>query len=126
MPASLVLYYLVYDLLVPLTYFEPFIYGPLSSVPCCYGSPLLSFEGLQSEYDNLSNILSDQKLGNPLFCWMIATVYNKCSPEEREILFNYSKRNFELGEIFLYQRFIHDIILGKPQDVVRRDFDKWQ
>jgi hypothetical protein len=32
--------------------------------------------GLESEYNKISNILTEQKLGKPLFCWMIATVYN--------------------------------------------------
>lgn len=80
--------------------------------------------GLGGEYHNLSNILTQQKLGKPLFCWMLATVYNNCTPEEREIFFDYSKA-YIFGEIFLYQRFIHDVILGKLRDDVKRDFKKW-
>jgi hypothetical protein len=80
--------------------------------------------GLGSEYHNLSNILTEQKLGKPLFCWMLATVYSKCTLEEREIFFDDSKA-YNFGEIFLYQRFIHDIILGKLRDDVKRDFEKW-
>jgi hypothetical protein len=49
---------------------------------------------------------------------MIATVYNKSSKEEREILFKYSKGHYLLGQIFLYQQFIHNVILGKPKDPV--------
>ena len=55
--------------------------------------------GLQSNYENLSNMLTEQKLGKPLFCWMIATVYNKSTDQDREVLFDYSKK-YNLGEIF--------------------------
>jgi hypothetical protein len=47
--------------------------------------------GLGSEHHNLSNILTEQKLGKPLFCWMLATVYSKCTLEEREIFLTTQK-----------------------------------
>jgi hypothetical protein len=55
---------------------------------------------------------------------MIATVYNNSSEEEREILFEYSE-NYYLGQIFLYQQFIHNVVLGKPRNVAIREFEEW-
>ena len=30
-----------------------------------------------------------------------------------------------LGEVLLYQRFIHDVIMGKPKNIARRDYEEW-
>jgi hypothetical protein len=76
---------------------------------------------VSANYSEIQNILSEEKLGKPLFCWMIATVYDN---EEKELLFGRHKKDY-LGEMFLYQQFIHNVILGKPRDVVEKDFVEW-
>ncbi len=75
-------------------------------------------------YEKMPSILSNEKLGKPLFCWMLATVYNSSPEPERESLFNYSKDNC-LAEVLLYQRFIHEVIMGKPNDVAKTDYTTW-
>jgi uncharacterized protein YjbI with pentapeptide repeats len=80
--------------------------------------------GIPENLDNLSEILSGEKYGKPLFCWMIATVYHKSSQEERKMLFGKTKYA-GLREIFLYQQFIHNVILGKPRKVAQEDFEEW-
>ena len=52
---------------------------------------------------------------------MIATAYNKSSDDEQKLLLdstNLSPESFYFGEIFLYQLFIHNVILGKPNDTL--------
>jgi len=77
-----------------------------------------------SIYENISNILSKKNFGKPLFCWMLATVYNNSSDSERKVLFGYPK-NHSLAEVLLYQRFIHDVILGKPREIAKKDYEEW-
>ena len=78
---------------------------------------------LLNDYKGIQSILSKEKLGKPLFCWMIAAVYNNSSDAEKEILFGQQKKDY-LGEIFLYQQFIHNVIFGKPKEEVRKEFEE--
>jgi uncharacterized protein YjbI with pentapeptide repeats len=80
--------------------------------------------GISENLDKLSQILDREKLGKPLFCWMVASVYNNSSPKEREILFA-STTSHILAEIYLYQQFIHNVVLGKPRDVAKEEFEEW-
>jgi uncharacterized protein YjbI with pentapeptide repeats len=80
--------------------------------------------GIPGDSNSLANMLTEEKLGKALFCWMIATVYNRSSEEDRQIIFDYS-RKYNLGEIIIYQRFIHDVILGKPKKIVEEEFPEW-
>jgi hypothetical protein len=92
-----------------------------------YGLQNIGDGSINNSYEDIlkiSGILTQKKLGRPLFCWMLATVYNKSSEPGREILFDHSK-NHELAEVLIYQRFIHNVVMGKPKDIAQRDYKEW-
>ena len=54
---------------------------------------------------------------------MFATAFSKSSQEEREILYDPAKK--DVFKIFLYQQFIHNVILGKPKNIAIQDYEEW-
>lgn len=79
--------------------------------------------GLSINYDKILNMMSEDDIKKPFFCWMIATVYNKSSEADKKILFD-SNEDY-LAKLFLYQQFIHNVFFGMPKNVAREEYEEW-